>query len=83
MPEKVKPTKEQRIARQISALGDSVTVINRAIESGDHEERTHDAIDRNVRHLELTIAKDEIKSSGTDLAPFEQAIAAGKAYIAE
>jgi hypothetical protein len=71
----------EEIAQAIKAMGDSVTVIDDAIASGLNDEETLDAIDRNVRHLEIMLGKDHIKSSGADLKPFEAAIKRGKAAL--
>ena len=75
-------TEEQKVARHISAMGDSVTVINEAIEKGDHSKNAHKRIEANVSHLELMIGKDMIANSGQDLTAFTAAIAAGKSFIA-
>lgn len=75
-------TEEQKVARHISAMGDSVTVINEAIEKGDNSENAHKRIEANVSHLELMIGKDMIANSGQDLTAFTAAIAAGKSFIA-
>lgn len=75
-------TEEQKVARQISAMGDSVDLINKLIAEGKHTEQVHDTIERNYRHLEIMLEKDHIKNSGQDLTSFTAAIAAGKAYNA-
>jgi adenine/guanine phosphoribosyltransferase-like PRPP-binding protein len=69
----------EETAQAIKAMGDSVTVIDDAIASGLTDEETLDAIDRNVRHIEIMLAKDHIKESGADLKPFESAVKRGKA----
>ena len=74
-------TREQKIERQISAMGDSVDLINRLIAAGNHTTNVHDTIDRNVRHLEIMVAKDDIKGDGTSLGAFTDAITAGNEYI--
>lgn len=74
-------TEEQKTERQISAMGDSVYVINNEIASGNHTEEIHNTIDRNVRHLEIMLSKENIQNSGSSLTVFETAIADGKAYI--
>lgn len=83
MPIKVELTEEQKVQKQISAMGDSVNLINKLISEGKHKEQVHDAIQRNYRHLEIMLDKDSIKNSGEDLTPFTDAIAAGKEYIEE
>lgn len=74
-------TEAQKTERQISAMGDSVDLINRLIAEGQHTENVHDTIDRNVRHLEIMLGKDNIKGSGTSLNVFNDAISAGSDYI--
>jgi hypothetical protein len=73
-------TDAQKTERQISAMGDSVDLINRLIAEGKHTEQVHDTIDRNVRHLEIMVAKDNIKAAGS-VKVFTDAVAAGKDYI--
>lgn len=75
-------TEEQKTERQIKAMGDSVYVINEKIAEGKHTEDSHDTIDRNVRHLEIMLGKDNIQNSGSDLTSFNTAITDGKTYIA-
>lgn len=82
MPRREELTEAQKTQRQISAMGDSVDLINRLIAQGKHTEQAHDTVDRNVRHLEIMLDKDHIKNSGSPLTSFETAITAGKAYIA-
>jgi hypothetical protein len=74
-------TEEQRLQKQISAMFDSVNLINKLIEEGEHTDQIHDNIDRNFRHLEIMLEKDNIKNSDVDLTPFEDAIIAGKEYV--
>ena len=74
-------TEEQKTEKQISAMGDSVYVINNEIASGNHTEEIHNTIDRNVRHLEIMLSKENIQNSGSSLTVFETAITDGKAYI--
>lgn len=83
MPRREELTEQQKVQRQISAMGDSVSLINRLIAEGKHTEQVHDAIQRNYRHLEIMLDKDIIKNSGEDLTPFTDAIAIGKEYIEE
>jgi hypothetical protein len=73
-------TEAQKVQRQISAMGDSVDLINRLIAEGNHTVQVHDTVERNYRHLEIMLAKEHIQNSGADFTPFTAAIAAGKAY---
>jgi hypothetical protein len=74
-------SEEQRVAKQISAMGDSVWVINKLITEGTHSEQIHNTINRNVQHLELMIGKDAILNSGTDLSSFSKAITDGIEFV--
>jgi hypothetical protein len=73
----------EQIAKHYEAALDSVNFINEII-AGQHDVlmTTGDkrsAVDRNVAHLEIMLAKDFWTAE--DLTPFTQAIAAGKAYV--
>lgn len=82
MPNRPELTEQEKTQNQISAMGDSVWLINKLINEGNHSENIHDTIDRNVRHLEIMLGKDHIQNSGSDLTQFETAITDGKAFIA-
>jgi hypothetical protein len=58
------------------AAMESVKYINELVTKPSLSERETDAVDRNVRHLEIMVAKDFWTTE--DLAPFYAAIAAGK-----
>jgi len=68
----------ERIAQHYSAAMDSVNYINELV-AGQHDtmtaEEKADAIQRNVAHLEIMLAKDFWTTE--DLQPFHDAIAAG------
>jgi hypothetical protein len=81
MPERETRTEEQKTAQQISAMNDSVYIIDKLIVEGNHTKRAHDNIDRNIRHLELMINQNNIKNSGNDLTVFENTIEEGKVFI--
>ena len=83
MPKREELTEAQKTERQISAMGDSVNLINKLISEGKHKEQIHDTIERNFRHLEIMLDKDSIKNSGVSLTPFTDAITAGKDFIKE
>jgi hypothetical protein len=67
------PTPEE-IARHYSAMLNSVNLINSLVPTA--ETKALDTLDRNVRHLELMLARDWWE--GYDLAPINAAIVAGK-----
>jgi hypothetical protein len=69
----------EQIAQHYSAAMDSVNFINE-LNAGQHDDRMTaeekaDAIQRNVAHLEIMVAKDFWTTE--DLQPFPDAIAAG------
>lgn len=76
------PTPEQ-IAQHYNAMGDSVWLINAVITgeqlAGATQEAKDDCVDRNVRHLEIMLARDFWTSE--DMTEVESAIAAGRAYL--
>jgi hypothetical protein len=72
------PTKEQEIAGEISAMRDSVWVINSEIEKTPTKE-TVQAVQRNVVHLELQMSNEDI-ASAEGISDITAAITAGKAY---
>ena len=74
----------EEIAQHYKAMGDSVTLINDIIAGtameNETDEEKNDCVDRNVKHLQIMVAKtwwgDE------DMQPSNEAIAAGEAYLA-
>ena len=82
MSKEVKTAEE--IAQDHTAMGHSVTLINEVIagtqmvdeEAADKQS----AVDRNVEHLELMVAKDYWTDE--DMTASNSAITAGKAYTA-
>jgi hypothetical protein len=67
----------EQVAQDIKALGDSVTLIDAILAQDVRTEEDDDTLDRNVRHIEIMLAKEHIKSSGADLKPFKDAVAKG------
>ena len=72
-----------QIAQDYFAMGHSVSLINDII-AGNVMNNKEDAekkarVDRNVRHLEIMVAKDDWGSES--MTASNSAIAAGKAYI--
>lgn len=72
-------TEAERIEQDYIAALDSVRRINTVIEKGQKYGDPKDTVDRNVRHLELMVAKDFWQ--GQDLTPLRDAITAGKKYV--
>ena len=82
MSEEVKTAEE--IAQDFTAMGHSVDLINGIIDgtkmADEEAEDRQDAVDRNVEHLELMVAKDYWTSE--DMTAANAAIVAGKAHTA-
>jgi len=74
----------EEIAQHYSAMGDSVDLINGIIDGSlmadDTQEDKNDCVDRNVRHLEIMVAKDFWTDE--DMTDVNSAISAGKEYLA-
>ena len=72
------------IAQDYTAMGHSVTLINEVIAgtqmADESAEDRQGAVDRNVEHLELMVAKTDWGSE--DMTASNSAITAGKAYTA-
>jgi hypothetical protein len=82
MSEDVKTAEE--IAQDYTAMGHSVTVINEVIDgtqmADESAEDRQSAVDRNVEHLEIMVAKDFWTDE--DMTAVNAAIVAGKAHTA-
>jgi hypothetical protein len=66
--------------RHYSAAMDSVTLINTLVARPELHQDEKDTITRNVKHLEIMVAKD-YWTEAHDLTPFNNAIASGLAKI--
>jgi len=82
MSDEVKTAEE--IAQDYTAMGHSVDLINGIIDgtqmAGEEAEDRQSAVDRNVEHLELMVAKDYWTTE--DMTAVNAAITAGKAHTA-
>ena len=82
MSEEVKTAEE--IAQDYTAMGHSVELINGIIDGsrmiGEEAADRQSAVDRNVEHLELMVAKDYWTDES--MTASNSAITAGKAYTA-
>jgi hypothetical protein len=74
----------EQLAQDYTAMGHSVDLINGIIDGSqmadDSAEDRQGAVDRNVEHLEIMVAKSDWGSE--DMAAANSAITAGKAYTA-
>jgi len=82
MSEDVKTAEE--IAQDYTAMGHSIDLINGIIDGSKMSDKEaadrQSAVDRNVEHLELMVAKDYWTSE--DMTAVNAAIVAGKAHTA-
>jgi len=82
MSEDIKTAED--IAQDYTAMGHSITLINGIIAgtsmAEDESEDKQSAVDRNVEHLELMVAKDYWTNES--MTASNSAITAGKAYTA-
>ena len=74
----------EQVQQHFTAMGHSVSLINDIIAgdamADDTTEDKQDCVDRNVRHLEIMLAKDFWTNQ--DMTAANAAIVAGKAYTA-
>ena len=74
----------EEIAQDYTAMGHSVDLINSIIDGSkmidDTQEEKNDCVDRNVKHLEIMVAKDYWTDES--MTASNSAITAGKAYTA-
>lgn len=77
----------EEIRGDINAAKDSVWVITDTIQKlTDGAEATNNLkgdIQRNVNHLKLVVAKEDVTSSGEDISELNSSISAGEAKLAE
>ena len=82
MSDEIKTVEE--IAQDYTAMGHSVDLINGIIDGtqmdDEEAEDRQSAVDRNVEHLEIMVAKDYWTSE--DMTAVNAAIAAGKSHTA-
>ena len=82
MSDEVKTAEE--IAQDYTAMGHSVELINGIIDGSkmadEEAAERQNAVDRNVEHLELMIAKSDWGSE--DMTAANSAVTAGKSYVA-
>jgi hypothetical protein len=74
----------EELAQDYTAMGHSVDLINDIVAGNQDSDMTaderQDAVDRNVEHLELMVAKDDWGSE--DMTAINAAITSGNGYTA-
>jgi len=74
-------TPEIRLQRDISAMHDSVNLINELITNNQHSDEIHDTIKRNVDHLGVMLIRQNIIDNNTVTTDFDAAITNGNLFI--
>ena len=79
---------ERDVTQILSAADDSVSLIN-AINDGtwdvsnyENQEEINSTVQRNVDHLEIILAYEEVVADSSDKSSYNSAISTGKAFIA-
>lgn len=73
----------EELQQDLSALNDSVFVINAHIEANIHNDDIDDEVKRNYEHIEIMLNKTHISESGEDLSLFNECIQKAKAWLEE
>jgi hypothetical protein len=74
------PTAEQ-VEKHLSALGDSVSVIDKTVADNERSESLDKRLKANYDHIEIMLEKDFIKNAGQDLSIFTSAVNKAKAFL--
>jgi len=78
---------ERNVTEILSAATDSVSLIN-GVDAGTwsvegmEQSEINDMVQRNVDHLEIILAYEEVVADSSDKSSYTDAVATGKAYIA-
>lgn len=75
------PTAEE-LEKHFSAMTDSVNLINTLVEANDKTDENKNSVKRNYDHIELMLAKDFIAADSRNKSSFENAVSAGKEFVA-
>jgi len=71
----------EEVEKHVHGMDASVDLINKLIQENVKNQETLDTMSRNVRHLEIMLAFDDIKNSEWDLAAYNTAITNGTAWM--
>jgi hypothetical protein len=77
----ISETPEMRLHNDISAMYDSVNLINELIATNEHSDKLHDTIKRNVDHLSIMLTRQNIIDNNTGTTDFNTAITNGNLFI--
>jgi len=78
---------ERNVTQILSAADDSVDLINGVNDGswdveGFEQSEINDMVQRNVDHLEIILAYEEVVADSSDKSSYTDAVATGQAYIA-
>ena len=74
-------TPEIRLQNDLSAMSDSVNLINELIANTEHSDEIHDTIKRNVEHLSIMLTRQNIIYNNTVTTDYDAAITNGNLFI--
>ena len=74
-------TSEIRLQNDLSAMYDSVNLINELLANNQHSDEIHDTIKRNVEHLGIMLTRQNIIDNNTVTTDFDAAITNGNLFI--
>jgi len=77
---------QEDIDRKIASIQPSIDVIDQVIAADKRyeyftEEEKADAVDRNYRHIEIILGKEQVAAQIKDATPYTDAIARAKNYL--
>lgn len=75
-------TPEIRLQNDLSAMSDSVNLINELIANNQHYDEIHDTIKRNIEHLSIMLTRQNIIDNNTVTTDYDTAITNGNLFIA-
>lgn len=75
-------TPEIRLQNDLSAMSDSVNLINELISNNEHSDEIHDTIKRNIEHLSIMLTRQNIIDNNTVTTDYDAAITNGNLFIA-
>lgn len=75
-------TPQEQTDRDVEVMGHSVAAILAAVAECTHSIEEHGIIERNIGHLEIMLAKEDIANHPSNKSEFYSAITLGKEHLA-
>jgi len=77
---------QEDIDRKIASIQPSIDVIDQVIADSERyaystEEEKADAVDRNYRHIEIILGKEQVAAQIQDPKPYKDAVKRAKKYL--